>query len=71
MICVTDLRKEGPFCPSSHPSAPPRRPILNSVKSRLFPIKDLDKISTSKLITEPTPEAATEPTKQKKSKIKL
>ena len=35
--------------------------------SRLFPVKNLDKIPTRK----PTPELATEPTKRKKSKLKL
>ena len=45
-----------------------REKVLNNFKSRLFPIKILDKILTG----EPTPELATEPTKQqKKSKLKL
>ena len=44
-----------------------REKVLNNFKSRLFPIKSLDKIPTH----EPTLELATEATKQKKSKLKL
>ena len=48
-----------------------RKKFLNNIKSRLFRIKNLDKIPTHK----PRPELATklakEPTKQKKSKLKL
>ena len=44
-----------------------REKYFNNFKSRLFPIKNLDKIPTR----EPTPELATEPTTQKKSKLKL
>ena len=43
-----------------------REKVLNNFKSRLFPIKKLHKIRAR----EPTPELATEPTKQKKSKLK-
>ena len=32
-ICVTDFREGGPFCPSPHPWAAPKKPILNRVKS--------------------------------------
>ena len=62
-----------------------REKVLNSFKSRLFPIKNLDKIPTCQPTPEPdaeaTPEVATEPipkppagatpTKHKKSKLKL
>ena len=41
--------------------------VLNNFKPRLFPIKNLNKGPTS----EPTLELATEPTKHKKSKLKL
>ena len=41
--------------------------VLNNFKNRLFPIKNLDKISSS----EPTPEPAKEPTKHNKSKLRL
>ena len=41
--------------------------VLNNVKSRLFQKKHLDKISTC----EPSPDLATEPTKNKKSTLKL
>ena len=44
-----------------------REKLLNNFKSRLFPIKNLDKISTS----EPTPELEIEPTKQKESELKF
>ena len=44
-----------------------REKVVNNFKSRLFPIKNLDKVPTR----EPTPEPVTEPTKQKKSKLKL
>ena len=44
-----------------------RENVLNNVKSRLFQIKHLDKISTC----EPSPDLATEPTKNKKSTLKL
>ena len=44
-----------------------REKVLTNFKSRLFPIKKLDKIPTH----EPTQELAAEPTKQKKSKLKL
>ena len=44
-----------------------REKVVNNFRSRLFPIKNLDKISTH----EPTPEIAPEPTKLKKSKLKL
>ena len=44
-----------------------REKVLNNIKSRLFPIKNLDKISTR----EPTPKLAPESTKHKKSKLKL
>ena len=44
-----------------------RENVLNNLESRLFPMKELDKIPTR----EPTPEPATEPTKHKKSKLKL
>ena len=44
-----------------------REKFSNDFKSRLFPIKKLDKISTH----EPTPELAPEPTKHKKSRLKL
>ena len=44
-----------------------REKVLNNFKTKLFPIKKLDKIPTR----EPTPELATEPTKQTKSKLKL
>ena len=40
-----------------------REKVLNSFISRLFPIKDLDKIPTREPATEP--EVATEPTKEK------
>ena len=51
--------------------------VLNSFKSRLFPIKNRDKIPTRKPAAEPKPEVAIEPapelapTKHKKSKLKL
>ena len=44
-----------------------REYVLNNFKIRLFPIKDLDNILTH----ESSPEPATEPTKHKKSKLKL
>ena len=44
-----------------------RENVLNKLGSRLFPTKKLDKIPTREL----TPELATEPTKHKKSKLKL
>ena len=44
-----------------------RDEVLNNFKSRLFPVKKLDKISAC----EPTPELAPEPTKHNKSKLKL
>ena len=44
-----------------------RENVLNNLGSRLFPMKKLDKIPTR----ESTPEPATEPTKHKKSKLKL
>ena len=44
-----------------------RENVLNNVKSRLFQIKNLDKISTC----EPSPDLATKPTKNKKSILKL
>ena len=59
-----------------------REKVLNSFKSRLFPIKNLDKILTREPIPEPTKEpkvaketateqeVATEPTKLKKAKTK-
>ena len=40
---------------------------LNNFKSRLFPIKNLDKIPTR----EPAPELAAEPTKHRESKLTL
>ena len=42
-----------------------REKVLNSFRSRLFPIKNLDKIPTQKPATEP--EIATEPTKARKA----
>ena len=58
-----------------------RKKILDNFKSRLFPIKNLNKIPTSEptpekaaeLATEPTPKQATDatPTKHNKSKLKL
>ena len=44
-----------------------REKVLNSFKSRLFPIKNLDKIPTR----EPAAEPAAQPTKHKKSKLKV
>ena len=44
-----------------------RENVLNNFKSRLFPIKNWDKISARK----PTPEPEIEPAKHKKSKLKL
>ena len=41
--------------------------LVNNFKSKLFRIKNLDKIPAH----ESTPELATKPTKQKKSKLKL
>ena len=43
-----------------------RENVLNTFKSRLFPIKNLDKIPTR----EPTSEVATEPTKTTKAETK-
>ena len=43
-----------------------QKKVLNNFKSRLFPIKNLDKIPTREL----APEQATQPTKHKKSKLK-
>ena len=58
-----------------------REKVLNSFKSRFFPIKNLDKIPRHEPAAEPTPEVATEPTpklateatptKHKKAKLKL
>ena len=45
--------------------------VLNNFKSRLFPIKSLDKTSIRKPSREPTPDLATEKTNHKKSKLKL
>ena len=45
-----------------------REKVLNNFKSRLFPIKNLDKIPTREPTRELTPELSIEPTKQKKSK---
>ena len=44
-----------------------RENVLNNFKSRLFPIKNWDKISARK----PTREPEIEPAKHKKSKLKL
>ena len=44
-----------------------REKVLNSFKSRLFPIRNLDKLPT----LEPTLELATKPTEHKKSKLRL
>ena len=44
-----------------------REKVLNNIKSRLFPIKNLDKIPTR----DPAPELAIEPTKHRNSKLKL
>ena len=44
-----------------------REKVLNNFKSILFPIKNFHKIPAR----EPIPEVGTEPTKQKKSKLKL
>ena len=44
-----------------------REKVLNNLKSILFPVKNLDKISTR----EPTPVLTTEPIKIKKYKLKL
>ena len=44
-----------------------REKVLNNFKTILFPIKNLHKSPAR----EPTPEVGTEPTKQKKSKLKL
>ena len=41
--------------------------FLITFKNRLFPIKNVDKISSS----EPTPEPETEPTKHNRSKLRL
>ena len=48
-----------------------RENVFNNFKSRLFPTKNLNKILTSERTREPTLELATEPTKHKKSKLKL
>ena len=58
-----------------------REKALNSFENKLFPIKNLGKISTRQPVAEPTPEVKTElipkqptettPTKHKKSKLKL
>ena len=48
-----------------------REKVLNNFKSRLFPIKNFDRIPTREPTLEPTPELATEPNKHKKSKLKL
>ena len=48
-----------------------REKVLNSIKSKLFPIINLDKISTRKPATEPAAELAAEPNKHKKSRSKL
>ena len=45
-----------------------REKVINNFKSRLFPIRNLDKIPTREPTRELTPELSTEPTKQKKSK---
>ena len=45
--------------------------VLKIFKSRLFPIKNLDKIWTGGPTREPTPQLAVESTKHKKSKLKL
>ena len=44
-----------------------REKVLYNFKSRLFPIKDLDKIPKRQTTREPAPELATEPTKRKNS----
>ena len=44
--------------------------VLNSIKNKLFPIKNLDKIPTCRL-TKATPELSIEATKRKKSNLKL
>ena len=53
-----------------------REKVLNSFKSRLFPIEKLDKIPTrepTEPATEPAPKPATKatPTEHSKSKLKL
>ena len=53
-----------------------REKVLNSFKSRLFPIEKLDKIPTrepAEPVTEPAPKPATKatPTEHSKSKLKL
>ena len=46
-----------------------REKVLNSFKSRLFPIKNLDKIPTRESAAEPAAEKT--PSKNKKSKLKF
>ena len=48
-----------------------REKVLSNFKSRLFPIKNLHKIPTHVPTPEIATEPATEPTKHKKSKLKL
>ena len=48
-----------------------REEVLNKFKTRLFAIKNLDKIWTREPTREPTPELVTEPIKHNKSKLKL
>ena len=47
-----------------------REKVLNNLKSKLFPIKNLCKVPTPQVVTEPTPEVATEPIKAAKTKPK-
>ena len=48
-----------------------REKVLNNFKSRLFPIKNLDKISIRESTPQPTPELAKKQTNHKNSKLKL